>query len=97
MTPISFPEQNCVFTKPESMTDDECSSLPVFKGQWPDGSPCIVSVWQLSDEELQQVVETKQVYLSIYGHGMPPVSLFTENPFSQSNNNENGTQTSNEG
>lgn len=31
-----------------------------------------------------QIQKTGCIYLSITGHGMPPVSLFTENPFTES-------------
>ena len=68
------------------MTDDQCMDLPVWKGQVPldDSSqtfPAIISCWRLSKEDLDEINRTGVVWLSITGHGMPPVSIFTENPF----------------
>ncbi len=81
MTPTSFKETNLVFTKPESMTDEECSLLPVCVTQYPDGTDVIISKWKLSDEELEQVMKEKCVWLHVIGKGTPPVSLETNNPF----------------
>lgn len=84
--PITFPEQNFTFKKPSGMTDEQCSDLSVWKGEVPfDESgqifPAIISCWKLSKEDLDEIQKTGVVWLSITGHGMPPVSLFTENPF----------------
>ena len=43
MTPVKFKESNRTLGKPESMTDEECSSLEVFT----DESICI-SCWQMN-------------------------------------------------
>lgn len=82
MLPINFPEANLTFTKPASMTDEECGSLPVFSGQDLDGRPCIISKWQPSKEDIEAINRGEGIYLIISGTGMPPVSLQTEDPFS---------------
>lgn len=79
--PVTFPESNFVFTKPASMTDEQCSDLPVWLGKDQEDFPVIISCWKLSKEDLEEIQKTGQIYLSIAGQGMPPVSLFTENPF----------------
>lgn len=87
MLPTTFPESNFTFEKPKDMSDEECMSLPVWKGSSapdPDTGnqfPMIISCWKLSYEDLQEIQKTGCVWLSITGHGMPPVSVFTENPF----------------
>lgn len=81
MLPVTFPEQNFTFHKPNDMTDEQCSSLSVFKGHDTENIPCIVSCWQFSKEDLEEIQKTGRIWLSITGHTMPPVSLFTENPF----------------
>jgi hypothetical protein len=88
MLPHSFEGQNFVFTKPEGMTDEQCMDLPVWKGDVPVDDagncfPAIISCWRLSREDLEEIQRTGCVWLSITGHGMPPVSVFTENPFAQ--------------
>ena len=81
MIPVTFEQSNFVFTKPNDMTDEQCSSLPVYKGLSNNGFPVIISCWQFSKEDLEEIKRTGCIYLSITGHGMPPVNLFTENPF----------------
>ena len=77
MRAIEFKEQNGVLGKPEGMTDDECSPLPVFR----DGKHC-VSVWELSEADLELIKETKVVYLGVLsGNTQPPVFLTIESPF----------------
>jgi hypothetical protein len=83
MLPTDFKERNFVFTKPNDMTDEQCMDLPVWKGNTTDGFPAIISCWKLSKEDLEQIQENGCIWLSITGNGMPPVSLFTENPFIQ--------------
>jgi len=83
MLPTTFDESNFTFTKPVDMTDEECSSLPVWKGKDQGGFPIIISAWKPSLEDLNAINEGKPIYLCITGNGMPPVSLFTENPFQQ--------------
>lgn len=82
MMPIDFKEANFTFIKPSNMTDEECGDLRVFKGKYEqDGTPVIISKWQPSKEDIEAINRGEGIYLSIVGHGMPPVSLFTENPF----------------
>lgn len=84
MLPTSFEESNFTFTKPSSMTDEECADLPVFKGHDADGYPVIISCWKFSKEDLEEIERSGCIYLQIIGNGMPPVSLYTENPFNKS-------------
>lgn len=81
MQPVDFPEKNFTFNKPSSMTDDQCGSLPVHRTKDIDGFPVIISKWKLSPEELAEVARHGHVYLNIYGQGMPPVSVYADNPF----------------
>lgn len=78
---LEFHEANCEFGKPKDMTDEQCSSLPVWKGLDKDGQPVIITKWQLSKEDLEEVAQTGVIYIQIAGHGMPPIAPFTENPF----------------
>lgn len=91
MNPIHFPEANIVYTKPEGWTDDQCGSLSVHrmlipreptKGQ-EEGrvDQVMISCWQPSDEEIEEIKEGKPVYLLITAAGQPPVALMTQNPF----------------
>lgn len=75
-----FPESNFTFNKPANMTDDQCGPLKVHKGIDGENFPIIISKWKLTDEELEQIKTTGVVYLTIYGSGMPPVSLSVQSP-----------------
>lgn len=81
MLPIDFPQKNKVFTKPSDMTDEQCNSLSVFQGKDSEGNPIILSAWQPSYEDIQAINEGKPIWLQIVSHGLPPVCLYTENPF----------------
>lgn len=83
MLPHNFDESNFTFTKPKGWTDEQCSDLPVFRGKYEDGTPVIISYWKPNKEDLDAMNNGEGIYLSIVGEGMPPVSLFTENPFNK--------------
>ncbi len=80
-TEKEFVESNFTFNKPADMTDEQCSSLRVFKGQDSEGMPVIISKWKLNPEDLKLLNETGEIYLTICGNGMPPVGLSVESPF----------------
>lgn len=85
MLPTTFKGSNFIFKKPKDWTDEQCTDLPVFKGTSKDedgiDSPVIISCWKFSKEDLEEIQKNGCIYLSIAGTAMPPVSLFTENPF----------------
>jgi len=81
MLPIDFKEANFTFAKPEGWTDEQCSDLRVWKGNDTEGMPLIISAWKPSKEDLEALNNGQPLFLSVYGSGMPPVSIFTENPF----------------
>jgi hypothetical protein len=83
MLPQSFEQANFTFTKPQGWTDEECMDLHVHKGQYPNGTPTIISYWKPNKEDLEALNNGGGIYLEIIGQGMPPVALFTENPFVQ--------------
>lgn len=72
---VKFPEANTNYVA------EGCLDLSAYKGEWPDGSPCIISCWQLTPAELDEVNRTSRVYLHILGHAQPPVYLSPERPF----------------
>ncbi len=77
MIGIEFKGQTKVMGKPSSMTDEECYGLPVQETT--NGNyPALESVWQLTDEDLKIIIESKRIRLGILGVGMPPVYLIAE-------------------
>lgn len=81
MRPIDFPEKNMELMKPKSMTEEQCGSLPVYRGIDRDGVPVFISCFKLDSEELLKIMETGKVWLRIYGEAHPPVSLDVNNPW----------------
>ena len=84
MEPKSFEQANRNLLKPEGMTDEECSSLPVFT----DGKVCI-SLWQLTWGERLKALFFGKVWLFVHsGSTQPPVALMVEKEiFSQGDSN----------
>lgn len=84
MIPIEFPEKNFTFQKPPDMTDEECSSLDVWKGVDDNNTPHIISRWEFNKEELDDIKAGKitGVWLDLLSVGLQPVSVYTESPFS---------------
>lgn len=75
MKPIKFKEANKTLLKPESMTDEECSSLTVFS----DGREC-VSCWKLSWRERLSALLFGKMWLGVLsGSTQPPVWLACAN------------------
>lgn len=71
MKAIKFPQANKNLCKPESMTDEECSSLWVFT----DGTQCI-SCWKLGWKQRLSALIFGKVWLSVLsGQTQPPVWL----------------------
>lgn len=69
--PIRFMEANKNLLKPDSMTDDECSSLFVYT----DGHQC-VSCWKMPLLARIQALLTGRVWLCVLGGStQPPVWL----------------------
>lgn len=79
MKPSSFEQQTDVLRKPDSMTDEECSSLPV----WSDGERCI-SLWTATWRERLCFLLTGKVWLWVWGGPtQPPVAVSVDNPFEE--------------
>lgn len=90
MLPIDFTERNFVYSKPEGWTDEQCSDLPVWKGEVPiddkgNTAHGIISCWKFSKEDLKEIQRTGVIWLNVTADVQPPISLFTENPFIHEN------------
>jgi len=71
MTPVKFKESNLILRKPDSMTDEECSSLEVYT----DGMTCL-SCWRMSFRERFRALLFGRVWLWVVsGSTQPPVAL----------------------
>lgn len=68
MKPISFPEVNVIYAKDQP----EYNPLPVYK----DERGNIVSCWEFSDEEIEEIKKNKCIWLSAMTFNKPLQPLF---------------------
>ena len=73
---VPFKEANAVMKGGEGVND-----LDVALIQHPCGTRVIVSCWQLTKPEIDEIVRTGKVWLYIMGQSMPPVCISSERPF----------------
>ena len=72
MKPIKFKESNVELSKPESMTDEECSSLPICRT---DEGTCI-SCWKATFWQRVKFLFHGKIWLGVCsGITQPPVWL----------------------
>ena len=85
MEPIKFPEANKILAKPESMSDSECGSLPIYC----DGQTC-TSCWKMTwKERLSALLFGKVWVYVVSGQTQPPIALeATRTVFVKVNNNK---------
>jgi len=76
MKPIDFKEQNFTFLKPTNMTDEECASLPCYRGEGQ-----IISCWKMSFKERVKALFTGVVWFGLLGNTHPPIWLAIDRPF----------------
>lgn len=69
-SPVGFQGSNAVYAAPKGMTQEECVDLPVFADDMQ-----VISCWRLTKEELANVMETGVVWISVWGHRVPPMQL----------------------
>lgn len=74
--PVPFPEMNFTYTKPEGMTDEQCGSLPCFRGD-----SFTVSCWRLTPRDRLRVLFRGKLWLMLMMNGHPPVCITPESPF----------------
>jgi hypothetical protein len=94
MKGVEFSEQTATLGKPAGWKDEDCYGLPVAQTVYENSDnmdvPCLISCWELNDEETAEIIRTKRIYLTITGGIMPPVGLMAENPFPDNYDKEQG-------
>lgn len=81
MVATGFEESNTLMHPPEGMTADECQVLEVYKGEFEDGKPVVISCWKFTKEELEIVNKTGRIYILVLGESMPPIAPTATDPF----------------
>lgn len=88
MIPSSFKESNHFLNPPDGMSLEDCDPLAVCNTQDYKGFPVVISCWKLTQEELEEVIKTKRVWVGVLGHTMPPIWVDGQNPFSRKDEEE---------
>ena len=81
MIATAFDEENMVLNAPDGMTADECHPLSVWRGLIENGTPCVISCWKPTVQELEEINRTGRVWLMVMGQTMPPICPVGNNPF----------------
>ena len=71
MIPVKTDYANVVFTA------EGCKDLPGTLAVNEDGPPEVETCWELSEEELAQVIQTRRIFLYTMGRSVPPMVLTT--------------------
>lgn len=74
MKPIETSTTNCILKG----TSPDVVDLPVTRFELSNGVPAVQSCWELSEEELKEVVKNGRVYFAIYGTTHPPICMSTQ-------------------
>jgi hypothetical protein len=74
MKPVPFPGQNIVFGE----TQPEYKPLPALLLPGKEGE--VITCWELTDEDLEQISKTKKIYLAqfTFGHRLQPITLLAD-------------------
>lgn len=82
--PIDFPEANGLLVgSPEDRAAGTVVDLPVHHYNDLDGNPHVISKWQLSPDELAEVMRTGVVWLHAWGTTHPPIAMSGTSPFAR--------------
>lgn len=76
MKPVKTKNTNSILKAPEG--NDDVIDLPITRLNYTDGQNAVESCWELSDEELKKVLETKKIYFVCMGVTHPPILLCPE-------------------
>jgi len=76
----NFDQSNTIMGPPSDMRDS-CTAIPAFRGDHDEDGPVVITRWHPSQEEVEALESGGDLYLTVYGKGMPPVHLGTADPF----------------
>ena len=76
-SPVEFPERNFIWRGwPADGDRPEVADLPAYRSE-----AQTISCWELSDEEVEEIVRTRRVWIGVLGSGHPPVYATGTSPF----------------
>jgi hypothetical protein len=72
VSPVNFDAANCVLKAPPGM--DNCVDLP-FCWHEHEGLVVATSCWELTEDELARIVESRRIMVQVCGNTFPPMRL----------------------
>jgi hypothetical protein len=80
---VAFPQANAALgaPTPEDAAAGTVYALPVHRYRDLDNNPQVLSKWQLTPEELEEVRRTGVVWFSCWGTTHPPMWISGHDPF----------------
>lgn len=88
MDAIDFKGKNKVYGKPKNWDEEKdgvCHNLHVFEGTDTLNHNVIISAWKPNEDDIKRINAGEPIFLQILGKSMPPVCVYTENPFVEAN------------
>ena len=80
MIPDEFEQANRTFSPPPGLTEGQCVPIKVFagcaEGGSCDGIPIVVAAWKPSEEEIDDILDGRPVFITFVG-GLPPHTVTT--------------------
>ena len=78
MKPVDFEDKNMTLSAPG------CGALPALQTK----DNCIVTCWEMSEEDKEEFAKTGRIWLSVIGLKHPPVCMSVEQPYGMFSNEE---------
>lgn len=72
MTPIKTRYSNITYVA------EGCNDLPATLTKNSSGQDEVETCWELTDQEVEQIMKDKKIYLYIMGTAVPPLYMTTE-------------------
>lgn len=78
----SFKETNYVYGAGNNPNTDQLP-VAICTNEHMPNLHFIISKWVPTDEEIQMIVERKEIWLSVMGPSIAPMSIMTQHPFKE--------------
>ncbi|HMO74565.1 MAG TPA: hypothetical protein PKD99_02315 [Sphingopyxis sp.] len=91
---IGFDQANCVLRAPtaEDAAAGTVHELQVHRYRDLDGQHHVLSKWELSAEELAEVIQTGVIWFGCWGQTHPPMWISGHDPFKRHQENRDAVQ-----
>ncbi len=82
MKPTSFKETNKVYGAGDNPNTDQLA-VCIASREAENFTPTIISRWKIEPEELERINQTGEIWVTVMGVALPPISPTAWNPFDE--------------